>query len=143
MLQRWLAPAPDNPPWLFGLRLAARLSNYLLLLFALVSLASLASPSPPVLGLLLLMVLFCAVNLRAITLSKYGRRAEVLRRLRVAAHLLSAALPLAYLLGLWYTGANGSPTLQQGIAVTAPPLLNWLAIDESLKRRGAGAGRVR
>ena len=124
-----------NPLWLFALRLAARLSNYTLLAFALVSLATLATPDLRTVGLLLLILLFCMVNLRALSLAALRGNPPARQRLRGWAHLLSAAVPLAYVVGVYFAGQFETLQLRQAVAVTAPPLLNWLAIEQTLQQR--------
>lgn len=137
MLDRLLTPSPDTPLWLYGLRLAARVADYVLLAFALFALFSVANAEPLTVAFLTLIVAFALVNLRAITLSRMPHGAGA--GLKYTAHLLSAALPLAYLGGVWFF-ADAAVTLRQAIAVTAPPLLNWLAIEQTEAARRAPRG---
>lgn len=118
---------PPNPglPWRFGLRLAARLADYLLLLFALYLLAA-GRPNAVVVGYLTLIIAFSLVNLRAISRAVRG---DAGAGLLTGAHLLSAALPLTYVIGVWWLGRFDSFAVNQALAVTVPALLNWLAIE--------------
>lgn len=116
------------PPSLFALRLGAQLSCALLLVFALFLLVAGVGWPVPLYALLVLAM--ALLNLSALFLIK--KRADTSHtRLRLCAHISSALLPIAYVLGMYYGESAQMLSGEKMLTILAPTLINIWAVEQS------------